>query len=229
MNLVKELIQSAPIGNYLTFGYNENVILTKIDPNVRSHKGLPIKQNTFMTFATVDPKTRKILAQSEGSYWNLDSKSDYVVQNFIEQFTSVTSIVVAVGRDDVEFETEVLATLPEEEDLDIYLKTKEGAQIMQDNLIAIAAQYITPFTGINSPLFRMKVTLNKKGYFELGKEINWIQTMDSDEKLAIITPYEKRIYKESLKDNTTSTVEPDKTGEPKKEKMVAGNAGLSAL
>lgn len=230
MNLFKELVESAPVGNRLKFGYNNNVIITKIDINERKIKGLATKQNTYITLTRIDPTTKKVVAQSEGSYWNLDHKTDYVVQNFIDQFTSIVSIVSAIGGNVEEFEQEILVVVPDEfEEIDQYLKTKEGSEIMQNTLSKVAKSYLKDVLGDVCPLLKCKVTVNKKGFFEMGREENWIVPMDGEEKLSIITAGERRNYRESLKADTDKTVEPDKTGAAKSEKAVASLKALQGL
>lgn len=230
MNLFKELVQSAPVGNRLKFGYNDNVIVTKIDTNERKIKGLATKQNTYITLTRIDPTTKKVVAQSEGSYWNLDHKTDYVVQNFIDQFTSIVSIISAMGGNVEEFEQEILVVVPDEfEEVDQYLKTKEGSKIMQDTLSKVAESYLKDTLGDACPLLKCKVTVNKKGFFEMGREENWIVPMDGEEKLSTITAGERRNYRESLKADTDKVVEPDKPGVAKSEKAVASLKALQGL
>jgi hypothetical protein len=228
MNLFKQLVQSSPIGNRLKFGYNDNIIITKIDTNERKNKGMVINQNTYITLAKIDPETKKVLAQSEGSYWNLDHKTDYVMQNFIDQFTSIVSIINALGGDVEQFEQEVLSVIPEEfEEIDDYIKTKAGSEMMQKTLSGVAETYIKDKVGENCPLLKCKVTVNKKGFFELGKEQNWILPMDSEDPLSTITAGERRNYRESLKADD-KPVEPDKVG-TKSEKGVASLKALQGL
>lgn len=220
MNLFEELVKSAPVGNRLQFGIAENVFVAAIDTGVRKTKGLPIKQNTFIKLCTVDPETSKITAQSEGSYWNLDHKSEFVVSNFLEQMTSLAAIIDAVNSDEdavTNYDDDIMAALPEgkADNVDSFLATEDGATAMQQALLDAADKYIKPFVGVNCPPLKCKITTNKKGYFELGKELNWILPMSSEEKLATITAVERRMYRESLKADTTKQAKPDSTGEKK--------------
>lgn len=230
MNLFKQLVQSAPVGNRLKFGYQDNIKLIKIDINERKNKGLVIKQNTYITLAQIDLKTQKIIAQSEGSYWNFDHTTDFVMQNFIDQFTSLVSLIEVTGGDVEKFEQEVLAFLPEKYDQpDEYIKTKEGALAMQTALSNVSFAHLKDKVGDDSPLFKCKITVNKKGFFELGKVENWILLMDSEEKLATITPKERKNYRESLKADTDKPVEPDAVGKVKEEKAIASLKALQGL
>lgn len=230
MNLVKELILSSPVGNHLKFGYHGNIIISKLDTGVKLIKGLPIKQNTFITFAEIDPKTNKVIAQSEGAYWNLDHTTDFVVQNFIDQYTSISAIISAAGGDAEAFDTEVLKSIPEEyDDVDAYVKTKAGAVAMQDVLVKGAEKYLRPFVGDTTKLYQCKVVTNKKGFFEPGKELYWILPMDSEEKLAAISAAERKAYRASLTADDNDKVEPDSTDSPTAEKSIASLNALNGL
>lgn len=226
MNLFKELVESAPVGNRLEFGYVENVRVMKVDVSVRKYKGLPIKQHIFVTLSEVNPETNVIISQSEAAYWNLDPTKDFVVSNVIDQFTSMGSIVTALGQDVIQFDEDVFSVVPEDTSIDDYIKTKEGAQAVQDSFILNAAKYIKPFIGPDSPLMKVKVTTNKKGFFELGKEENWIIPVDSEENLPSITAAERRAWRESLKADSKKQTKPDSIGGEKKVGAASTFAGL---
>ncbi len=216
MSLFKEFVMSAPVTNRLPFGVVENVRVLKLDTSVRKNKGLPIKQHNFITLVEIDPETNTVIAQSEGAYWDLDHSNDFTMNNFIEEFTSLAALISAYGGDMEEFEKDVLEACPKDKQVDSYINTKEGAKVMQDSLAVGALKYISPNIGATSILLKCKVTTNKKGYFELGKELNWILPMDSEDDLANITAIEKRRYRESLKaDNKKKTEQPDGVGEKK--------------
>lgn len=217
MNLFKELVITAPVSNRLQFGYNENVIITAIDTNVRKLKGLPIKANTFITLSQVDPETRKVIAQNEFNYWNLDPTTDFVVQNFLEQFTSLASILNALGKDPSEFEMSVLVAIgADKEDPDVIIKTKEGAKLAQDTLQNTFYEMAKDSIGDTCPLLKIKLVVNKKGWLELPKIMGCILPMTSEEALPEITSQEKRIRAEAqAASSTPATVKPDALGSAK--------------
>lgn len=214
MNLFKEIIITAPVNNRLKFGYNDNLQITKIFTGIKTNKGLPLKQNTFITIAQIDPTTNKITAQSESSYWNLDHTSDFIITNFIDQFTSLASMIDATGGNVENFQEDVLSVVPEEvEDFDTYLATKNGSIEMQKSLIASAGKHLNDIVGNDCPLLKGKIITNKKGFFELGREINWVLPMTSEDELAIITAGDKKAYRESLKADIETPKKPDTVGE----------------
>ena len=236
MNLFKELVITAPVSSRLQFGYNENVIISAIDTTVRKVKGLPIKANTFITLSQVDPETRKVIAQNEFNYWNLDSTTDFVVSNFMEQFTSLASILDALGKDMGTFEMTVLTALnAESADVEATVKTKDGAKLAQDTLQNTFYDMAKDVIGINCPLLKIKLVCNKKGWLELPKVMGCVLPMTNLEALPEVTSQEKRIHAEAL--STTAEpkiVKPDTLGStkatvPTAEKTVAKPGSFAGL
>lgn len=235
MNIFKELVISAPVSARLQFGFNENVIISAIDTNVRELKGLPIKANTFITLTQVDPVTRKTVAQNEFNYWNLDPTTDFVVSNFMEQFTSLASILDALGKDMSIFEMTVLLAIgADKEDIDVIVKTKDGAKLAQNTLQNTFYDMAKDSIGANCPLLKCKLIVNKKGWLELPKVMGCILPMTSDQALPEITAQEKRVRADALSASaTTPQVKPDTLGTAKApataEKTVAATPGFAGL
>lgn len=236
MNLFKELVLSAPVSNRLQFGFNENVIVTAVDTSVRKIKGLPIKANTFITLTQVDPVTRKPVAQNEFNFFNLDPESDFVASNFIEQMTTLLSLIDAVGGDIVAFDNYVVTQL-NGNDLDEYVKTKEGAKTMQAALETGFADCIKDYLGANCPLLKCKLVVNKRGFLTLSHVQGWVLPMTSEEPLPEITSQELKTRAESLTAAATpKQAKPDELGQAKPaptaatpEKAVTTPIGFSGL
>ena len=215
MNLFKELVISAPVSARLQFGFNENVIVSAVDTSVRKIKGLPIKANTFITLSQVDPTTKKVVAQNEFNFWNLDPTSDFVIRNFIEQMTSLASIIDAVGKDMGEFEASIIEVLAGEE-MDDVVVTKDGSKLLQDTLQNAFYELVKDVIGTNCPLLKCKLTVNKKGYLELGKVQGWILAITDTNDLPEVTTQEIKIRTEALTASVTpAQVKPDETGTAK--------------
>jgi hypothetical protein len=212
MNLFKELVITAPVSARLQFGYNENIIVSAVDTSVRKIKGLPIKANTFITLSQVDPETKKVVAQNEFNYWNLDPTTDFCLSNFIEQMTSLASIVDAVGKDMSEFEAGLLSVLKGKDIADV-ITTKDGAKLMQDTLQDTFYALVKDVIGPDCPLLKCKLVVNKKGYLELGKVQGWILPMTSTEALPEIDARELKLRAEALTASATpKVVKPDDLG-----------------
>jgi hypothetical protein len=230
MNLFKELVITAPVSNRLQFGFNENVIISKIDTTVRKVKGLPIKANTFITLSQINPETRKVVAQNEFNFWNLDSTTDFVVGNFLEQWTALLSIVDALGKDIVAYETAVFSAIGDN-DIEVYAKTKDGAKVLQDALQDSFYELVKDSIGDACPLLKCKLVVNKKGYLEISKVSGWVLAMTDAKALPEMTATEKRIRAEALAATPEKKVNPDAPGAPKPvtgEKPVAA-AGFKGL
>lgn len=212
MNLFKELVITAPVSARLQFGFNENVIVKAVDISVRKIKGLPIKANTFITLAQVDPDTKKIVAQTEFNYWNLDSTTDFVVSNFMEEFTSLAAILDAVGKSMSDFESTVLAVF-NGEDVDEVVKTKDGAKLAQDTLQNTFYDMVKASLGENCPLLKIKLVTNKKGFLEIPKVMGCILPMTSEQELPEVDAREIKVRNEALAAAATAkTAKPDEVG-----------------
>lgn len=222
MNLFKELVLSAPVSARLQFGHNLNVIIAGVDTSEHKVKGIPVKANTFITLQQVNPETRKVVAQTEFNYWNLDHASDYVQSNFLEQFASLVSIITALGKSDEEYESKVLAVTGGVEP-EVMLKTKDGAKKLQDALQNTFYEMTKDSYGANCPLLKCKITSNKKGFLEVDKVVGWILPMDSEEKLPEVS--NKEIRQRTEAQNAPKIAKPDILGEPKPEDTSSG-AGL---
>jgi hypothetical protein len=234
MNLFKELVISAPVSARLQFGYNENVIVSAIDTEVRKIKGLPVKANTFITLSQVDPETRKVIAQTEFNFFNLDPTSDFVFSNFGEQWTALGTLLDAMGGKIEDYEAAILKALGNNE-LETYIKTKDGAKVMQDALQDEFYNCAKNLIGDACPLLKCKLVVNKKGYLEIFKFAGWVLPMTSTEKLPDITPHELKVRAESMNAPAEAKqAKPDELGKPKPaapaaEKPVAGGGGFGGL
>jgi hypothetical protein len=234
MNLFKELVLSAPVSSRLQFGFNENIIISAVDTAVRKHKGLPIKANTFITISQVDPVTRKTIAQNEFNFFNLDSTSDFVASNFIEQMTTLASIIVAMDGDIEKFDNALTVAVAGAE-VDELVKTKDGAKTMQEALQTGFYDSVVDKLGPACPLMKCKLVVNKKGFLEMCKVAGWILPMTSTDELPEINAHDLKVRQEALSAPSTPTqAKPDELGAskstvPSAEKSVASAIGFSGL
>ena len=214
MKLFRELIESAPVRTKLPFGIVGNVRIVSIDTGDRKSEGLRVKQNVYITIAQFDAESDKILSQNEGAYWDLDpTRETLVMNNFVSQFTSLLQLIRCYKGDEKSFDEEIVSVCPKGIKIDDFIVTKEGAKVLQEALAEAVTKYIIPHIGNKSTLLRCKSTVNKKGYFELGKEDGWIVPMDSKEKVSRVTPLERKIYRDSLNAGSTKKARPDMVGE----------------
>lgn len=233
MNLFKELVITAPVSARLQFGFNENIIVSAIDTEVRKTKGIPIKANTFITLSKVDPETRKVVAQNEFNFFNLDSTTDFVQRNFIEQMTALVSLIDAMGGSIETFDDALVAVLTaNKQELEVFVKTKDGAKLLQDTLQNSFSTIVKDLVGANCPLMKCKLIVNKSGYLEISKVQGWILPMDSDESLPEVTAQETKVRATAASTaGQPKTAKPDELGAPPvatAEKTVA-KTGFSGL
>jgi len=210
MKLFKELVLTAPIRARLTFGHNENVILEKVDFDERKNKGITVKMHTFITLAQVDAEG-KIIARTEGNFFDLDHTSDYVGSNFMDEFTCQAAIVDALGGDIESFETAVVAVLGDE-DYETFVKTKQGSVAAQESLQNAFMDAIEGKTGENSPTLACKMISNKAGWLEFPKEMGWIVPQEDKDDLPEMSSFEKKRYQEGSTAQAKKTAKPDAVG-----------------
>lgn len=214
MKLFKDLVLTAPIRTKLSFGHNENLILEKVDFGERQNKGIKLKMHTFITLAKIDPEDEnKVIARSEGNFFDLDHTSDFVWSNFMDEFTCLAALITAVGGDAEAFEDTVVQVFGENESED-FVKTKQGSKATQEALQDAFMDHIESKTGDNSPLLACKMISNKAGWLEFPKELGWIVPQEKVDKLPEVTSFDKKRYQEGLAKQTKSSSVPDKVGAP---------------
>lgn len=234
--LYGDIIASAPVSARLQFGHNFNVIVSAVDTSVRMEKGLPRKNNTYVTFQIIDPETKKVKAQSELSFWNLDHEQDLVYAHMIGQMTALASLLEASGISAADYETAVFTAAgiedPETE-IPTMLKTKVGAETIQNALQNSFSDLITPLLGENFPLLACKLTTNKKGFIEFPNYMGWVVPMSECENLPEVTPVDIKRHEEALKaEKTTKKAAPDQLGAakaPAAEKKAGSTGGFMGL
>lgn len=95
-NITDILLDSAPVRTRLKFGVNTNVFVKSATNEVRRTKdNLISNRNCFIRFAKVDPETKKIIAETEVSFFNLD-KREYAAAGFVGQYTQMITIMKSV-------------------------------------------------------------------------------------------------------------------------------------
>jgi hypothetical protein len=211
MLLFKELVLTAPIRAKLQFGHNHNVIVEKVDFNERKNKGITVKLHTFITLAQVDDD-RKVIARTEGNFFNLDHTTDYVWNNFMDEFTCQAAIVEAVGGNVEEFDAAVGEVFgddnPEE-----FVKTKQGSETAQEFLQNAFMDAIEGKTGDDCPLLACKMVSNKAGWLEFPKEMGWIVPIEEKDELPAMSAFEKKRYQEGLAaQDANKQAKPDAVG-----------------
>jgi len=213
-NLFRQYVESKPVRASLSFGHNYNIIVAGVDYEDRKGKEAAIRANTFVTLHQVDPVTREVKAKFEGSFWDLDSTSDYVLFSYNDQFTIMVALVEALGGDLLKFAEDFIDATGIEDGVITkqHLSTKKGAKTVQDALRDAFKTTTEGKIGDTCPLLQCKMTCNKKGFLEFGKENSWILTMDSAQTLPVVTTKEKEMFEAAQKETRPTQAEPDKVG-----------------
>lgn len=227
MKLFKELVQTAPVRSRLQFGHNYNVILEKVDFEDKINKGITLKMHTFITLAQVD-KDRKVIARSEGNFFNLDHTSDYVWSNFMDEFTCQAAIIDAIGGNIEKFESDVVNVFGDD-DPELFVKTKQGSVAAQEALQNAFSDHIEDKLGDASPLLACKMVSNKAGWLEFPKEMGWIVNDTDKDELPEMSSFEKKRYQEGLLSQNKASAKPDSVGTPPSGEKQTAAKTLSSL
>ncbi len=212
-NIFKAFVLARPVKTPLDFGHNENIKIESIDFKERKKKGIKVKANTFIKLTKINPKDDSVIANTEISFWDLDPTKDFIYDNFISQFSVLCGVIDALGGDVDAYEDQVLEVVQGEDDTEMlaYLKKPVNAKAVQSVLIDAFERQVDGKFGLGSKSLKCKMISNKSGYLQPANDIMWILSMDSEEKLPIITAREKRVYDKALKTDTKKA-KPDNTG-----------------
>src|SRR5664279_1337438 len=102
-NLAGSLLDRAKVSK-LSKGIHDNVVITKVDPEERKHKGAPIKKMLYITYATIDPDTKKKKNEIELSWWTLDPTSEFFYSNLREFCVQLQGLLSCYMTDDQAFD-----------------------------------------------------------------------------------------------------------------------------
>lgn len=149
-------------------GIHDNVVITKVDIEKRRIKGQPIKKIIYITYATVDPTTRKKKQEVELAWWELDPSSQYFFQNLRELLIQMNGILVCYMTQE-EADAAMCAstfTLFDDStvaDLEGHAWKRSELDQLCDELATAFSNAIAPFVGTSGPLIRFKLSLDYKG------------------------------------------------------------------
>lgn len=148
-------------------GIHDNVVITKVDIEKRRIKGQPIKKLIYITYATVDPTTRKKKQEVELAWWELDPSSQYFFTNLRELLVQIDGILKCyMSEEDVNKAMENTFTMFDGmsvSDIEVHAWKRSELDQLCDELAATFAAAIKPFVGVSGPLIRFKLSLDYKG------------------------------------------------------------------
>lgn len=149
-------------------GIHSNIVITSVDTEERRSNGTPSKKFLYITFAEVDPTTRKKLRDIEVSWWKLDPIGNkYFQDNMLELCSQLVSILECyMPKEEVdkyfdhifdEFEFKTVEDIK-----DYKWKVKDCATLMNSLKEAFGAA-ISAYVGVDGKLLHLKLTTDPKG------------------------------------------------------------------
>jgi hypothetical protein len=165
-DLAGSLLNRAKVAR-LGKGIHDNVVITKVDPEERKSKGVPIKKMLYITFATVDPESRRKKNEVELAWWTLDPTSEFFFSNLREFCVQIQGLLACYMTDDEAFAA--MSTTFDEFEFKSVAEIEEtkwkrnDVNSIQDTLATLFAAAIAPFVGVDKPLIRLKVSTDSKG------------------------------------------------------------------
>jgi hypothetical protein len=205
MNIFKEFVLAVPNKNQLDFGYNHNVVIESVDIGQRKRNGIAVKSNTFVRLTKIDVDTKKPIASTEISFFDLDPTKDFVYVNFLSQFTCLVGIIAALGGNEEAYQDEVLAVLQgnSEKEMTAFLKKVANAKAVQDVLMNAFYEQVKDKTGLSGTLLKCKMSVNKSGFLEPGAESDWILAETNPQSLPTMSSRDKLNRQKSLEATDT--------------------------
>lgn len=148
-------------------GIHDNVVITKVDIEERKNKGMPIKKMLYITYAIIDPVTKRKKSESEISWWRLDPSSEYFFDNLQQLAIQLHSLLTcymdeeeAFAAMEPVFEGYKFASVAE---LQETKWKKSELDVLEGNIQSAFFAAITPFIGVDKTPFRLKVSTDSKG------------------------------------------------------------------
>jgi hypothetical protein len=165
-NLAGSLLDRAKVAK-LGKGIHDNVVITKVDTAERKNKGIPIKKMLYITYATIDPDTKKKKHEVEVAWWTLDPTSEFFFSNLREFCVQLAGILGCYMTDDEVFTAMEKAfdefEFASVEEMEAYKWKKQEVNNIQETLKTLFAEAIAPFVGTGTPPIRLKLSTDSKG------------------------------------------------------------------
>ena len=149
-------------------GIHSNIVITNVGAEDRKNNGTPSKKFLYITFAEVDPTTRRKLKDVEVSWWKLDPIGNKFFQDsMLEMCSQLIGILDCyMEKDTVDrffdkvFDDFGFKTLEEIKDYKWKIK---DCGIFMNNLKEAFAEAIKDHVGVSGKLLHLKLTTDQKG------------------------------------------------------------------
>ncbi len=165
-SLAGSLLDRAKVSK-LGKGIHDNVVIIKVDPEERKNKGVPIKKMLYITYATIDPDTKKKKHEIELGWWTLDPTSEFFFSNLREFCVQLHGLLSCYMTEEEAFT--VFETAFEDFEFTTVVEIEEtkwkkvDVNTIQTKLAELFTAAIAPFTGVNAPMIRLKISTDSKG------------------------------------------------------------------
>lgn len=166
-NLTGSLLNRVKVAK-LGKGIHDNVVILKVDTQGRkNNQSVPLKKMLFITWATIDPATKKKKQEVELSWWTLEPTSEYFFSNLREFCVQLNAILACYMTEEEAFEA--MSTAFDEfefksvQEIETTKWKRNDVNSIQDTLATLFEKAITPFIGIDSTPIRLKISTDPKG------------------------------------------------------------------
>ena len=154
----------------LGYGIHDNIVITNVDVEDRKFQGTPERKMIYITFSSIDPVSKKKLAEAEVSWFKIDDHtSDYLFSNIRELAVQLHGILSCYMTEEEAFDAmeEVFAdwNFKDLDELEHHKwKKKELGELMV-KFRTVFAKAVAPYVGDITKLIRLKLTTDSKGEY----------------------------------------------------------------
>jgi len=182
----------------LSYGIHDNIVITNVDTKDRKTQSGTDRKMIYITFTSIDPESKKKLAETELSWFKLDDHTNERLfsdlQNFCVQLHGILACYMSEDKafDALEpiFDDAKFSTLSEMESHK--WKKKELIEFL-DKIKEVFGKAIAPYVNNADELIRVKLVVDNKGeYINIPKYGVFTESMDVKPSNLKFTDYERR-------------------------------------
>ncbi len=149
-------------------GIHDNVVITNIDIADRKRNGILIKKMLYVTFAKIDPDTRKKKTEVELSWFRLDHTSEYMFSNLREMAIQLAGILSCYMDEEEAFtamsgDIDGFPDFESVDDMENHKWKRADVELAMIDVQACFKAAMEKNIGLDSKLLRVKITTDNKG------------------------------------------------------------------
>lgn len=213
MAKLSSLLAGATNVGILAPGIHSNVVITKVDTSTRTFKdGTAAKKMFYITFAQIDPVTRKRLKEVEVSWWKFDpTKPEYLLDSIFEVSAQLVNIMKCYATEEEisEATKDIFNDFGFETPEEITKYKWKKADLL--NLITCLGEAFSsvmePRIGLNSKLLNLKIVSDSKGLgIEIPKYGDLVEVMEEGKEPTLkMTAFENKVKTGTISTGNTNT------------------------